>query len=544
MSPGRRLFSLLFFLFICSQVHAQTKYWVFFTDKDTTGFNPYAFFDQNAIARRQKTGLSLYDYSDIPVNPVYIQKVAGLSDSIGNTTRWFNGVGAWIGDANLPAVQHLPFVREVVPMTIHLEPTIGPINFDLPDDSELLNLQIERLQGRQFLEKGFKGKGIRIAVLDVGFKGARNHPAFTHLFKNNQIVETYDFIKHDSDVYHYGTHGTMVLSCLAGVQNDTAMGLAQDAEFLLARTERDMTEWKDEEDNWLAAVEWADQQGAHIVSSSLGYTDRRYFPYQMNGHTSLVSRAANMAAGKGMLVVIAAGNEARNSWKYICTPGDADSALTVGATNPKNDTRASFSSYGPSADGELKPNVVAPGYAWVADGVKYSSAMGTSFATPLVAGFAACVWNMFPEWTNMELYKAIEQSGYLYPYYDYSHGYGTPQASYFLTRKYNETSGEAPVKGKAATFHFDTTNYDFAIILHSMNSEDSTVIPGVDEKLVYYQALDTNGKIARYYVIKPGMDPHAEADKIYSPITLNWDEIPEHGIIRVFFDGYTNEEKY
>jgi subtilisin family serine protease len=540
--PLRRIVFFLLAYCLCSSIaEAQTKYWVFFKDKHAGDFDPYAFFDVNAIGRRLKSGSSLFDYSDLPVSKEYIKQVAKFADSMGNATRWFNGVGAWINPQNLEAVRALPFVKQVVCMSVHLIPLQD--DEDVPDDSELVKLQISSLQGEQFLDNYFKGKGIRIAVLDVGYKGAKTHRAFQHLFKNNQIIETFDFLRHDSDVYRFGSHGTMVLSCLAGMQGDTPMGLAQDAEFLLARTERNFTEWSDEEDSWLAAVEWADQKGAHIVSSSLGYTDRRYFETDMNGHTSLVSRAANLAARKGMLVVIAAGNEARGQWKYICTPGDADSALTVGGTNPKTNFHASFSSFGPSADGDLKPNVVASGYAWVADANSFSSAMGTSFATPFVAGFAACVWNMFPEWDNMKLYKQIEHSGQLYPYFDYAHGYGTPQAGYFVRRKFNEGS-PVPQKPKEPTFHFDTTHYDFAISLHSMNPDDSTVIPDLDKKLVYYHVTDTTGKIIRYYVTKPKIDYDAKPENMYYPVTLNWDEIPEHGTIRVHFDGYTNEQEY
>jgi subtilisin family serine protease len=534
---------LFVFLFIATASQAQTKYWVFFKDKDGSSFNPYAFFDEKAIERREKLGISLADYTDLPVNSDYIRQVAGLADSMGNVSRWFNGVGVWISPGKIDAIRGLPFVKEVVQMNVHLEPT-GANEADTAKDTSLLKLQLIRMQGAQFLDKGFHGKGIRIAVLDVGFRGALKHPAFKHLYANDQIKGTYDFIKHDSDVYGYGEHGTMVLSCIAGMQKDTPMGLAQDAEFLLARTERNFTELKDEEDSWLAAIEWADKNGAHIVSSSLGYTNRRYFQYQMDGQTSLVSRAANLAARKGMLVVIAAGNEARSRWKYICTPGDADSALTVGATDPKTNYHANFSSFGPSADGRLKPNVVAPGIAWVADKEDYSSAMGTSFATPLVAGFAACAWGMFPDWSNMELFEAIEHSGELYPYFDYAHGYGTPQASYFMLRKFNENGPRSPVKGKEATFHFDTTNYDFAIIPHSPNPEDSTLHIGLEEKLFYYEVLDTNRKIVRYYVIKPAADPYGDAGHLFYPITLDWDNIPEHGTIRAHFDGYTNEQSY
>ena len=170
------------------------------------------------------------------------------------------------------------------------------------------------------------------------------------------------------------------------------MGLATGANFLLAITEVSSEPFSEEE-NWLAAVEWAYKNGADIISSSLGYTNNRYFTKDMDGKKSFVVKAASLAARKGMLVINAAGNDGDSEWKVISTPADADSILTIGGVSPETNLHINFSSYGPTADGRMKPNVSAFGEAVVANTKgNVEIAFGTSFATPLVAGFAACAW--------------------------------------------------------------------------------------------------------------------------------------------------------
>ncbi len=173
----------------------------------------------------------------------------------------------------------------------------------------------------------------------------------------------------------------------------------------------------------------------------------------MNGKKSLVARAANMAASKGMLVVNAAGNDGETKWKHLGTPADADSVLSVGGISPESDYHFSFSSYGPTADKRLKPNVCAYGAVMESGKKGLTTTYGTSFASPLVAGFAACAWQTNRRLNNMELFKEIEKSADLYPYFDYAHGYGVPQAGYFINRqKYNEeiTTLPSPVFRRGA----------------------------------------------------------------------------------------------
>ncbi|GAA4387072.1 S8 family serine peptidase [Hymenobacter koreensis] len=378
------------------------------------------------------------DSTDFPLRADYLAQVQAHSDTVLFASRWFNAVACRATPAQQAALKRLPGVRSVEPLeTARMVPARrNPVR---PSESEPLTAEERQLARRQISTLGaealqqaqLNGRGLRIAVLDVGFTGTDAHPAFAHLRRQKRIVATHDFVRNKPDVYHGGAHGTEVLSCLAGVLPDgQPLGLATDAEYLLARTERLHRELYSEELNWLAAAEWADRLGADILNSSLGYTDRRYFREQMNGRTSLVARAANMAARKGMLVVCAAGNDGDDPhWRLIGTPADADSVLAVGALDPDSFLATEFSSCGPAAGGRRKPNVAAFGVVVVANpNGGYSRLEGTSFASPLVAGLAACVWQQDRTLSSMRLFKRLEGAGELFPYFDYAHGFGMPMA--------------------------------------------------------------------------------------------------------------------
>lgn len=438
--------TFLFLFFLPFGLSAQEKYWVYFTDKNGVEFDPYTFFDKKAIERRQLHGIPLNDYSDIPVNPDYITEVSTYCDSISYSTRWFNALAVYGNDQQMEMVRSLPFVASVEPMEWYESRLARKIQ--LSDFSQgqmnLLKGQTARMGGEWFNKWNLNGKGIRVCVIDAGFSGFLQCEALRHTVKREYVIDTYDFVRKDKSVYHGHSHGTMVASCIAGKIDSVQLGLAPNAEFLLARTEKAFSDRLREEENWLAAMEWADQHGAQIINSSLGYTSSRYFRADMNGKAGLISRAATMAAHKGILVVSSAGNEGDGAWKIVASPGDADSILTVGGINPWTGLHASWSSYGPSSDKRIKPNVSAFGNAMVGHGNGYTEQVGTSFSSPLVVGFAACLMQMHPEWKNMELLSNIEKSGDLYPYYDYAHGYGVPQALAF---------SDSVVKDSSVTFH-------------------------------------------------------------------------------------------
>ncbi|UOQ68208.1 S8 family serine peptidase [Hymenobacter volaticus] len=421
------------------------RYWVELHDKAGVKFEPATYFHPAAQARRQRQHLPPADFTDLPVSPVYLRAVQAHADTVLFVSRWFNAVACRATAAQAAVLATLPGVQQVIELPeVALHPALRSAVAAVTSsgdkatisvaDRQLARQQTRTLGADAFRRAGLDGRGLRIAIFDVGFNGADRHPAFRQLFAEKKVVASYDFVRQTTNVFHGGTHGLEVLSCLAGrLPDGTLLGLAPGAEYLLARTERMNREVYTEELDWLAAVEWADRNGADIINSSLGYTSRRYFPEDMNGRTSLVARAAELAVRKGILVVNAAGNDGDNDdWRTVGTPADADSVLAVGGVNPDTGLHLDFSAYGPSASKRLKPNVAAFGTVLAASPGGYSRIDGTSFASPLVAGFAACAWQAQRKLPVMALFTEIEQSASLYPYYDYAHGYGIPQATVAL----------------------------------------------------------------------------------------------------------------
>ncbi|CAG5078417.1 S8 family serine peptidase [Parvicella tangerina] len=421
------LFSLCW---VTASFFSQQKYWVFLADKDGVEFDPYTYFDAKAIERRIKNDIPICHESDKPLKTDYYTAVSHLSDTVTGHSRWFNAMACILTEEQCQEVSALSFVKEVVPM---MSTAFMAEEFKFGDlkngEKLLLKEQTKWLGADVFREKEITGNGVRICIIDAGFPSVDYADEFEHLRGN--IKGTWDFHKNRSDVYRFNNHGAAVLSCVGGTTEDGVdIGMATGSEYLLARTELIFKEGLSEEEDWLMAVEWADKNGADIINSSLGYTTSLYFKEDMDGETALISRAANMAARKGILVVNAAGNDGDGYWKYIGAPADADSVLTVGGINPWTGIHTSFSSYGPTADMRMKPNVSAFGHVIAANGKgKLSETQGTSFASPLMAGYAACVMEMYPDLKVMEIYQMIEASSHLYPYFDYAHGFGIPNAS-------------------------------------------------------------------------------------------------------------------
>ena len=449
------------FAMLSSMVLAQDKcFWVFFTDKNDTQFDPYSYFDAKAIERYQQCGADLYDISNYPLNASYVNTVGSYSTEVFGESRWLNAIGIEATDDNVALIAQLPFVarvQEIVsdgtlasltnvdsddlraqqshPESTSVDCFIVPPRNDDDNPVDILTDQLKRFGGQHFIDHGINGKGLRICVMDGGFPKVNTHPAFKHLRDNNQILKTYNFPNKKEDVYGWSSHGTCVLSCIAGINDDgQLLGLATGAEFLLARTEIDPEPFK-EEVWWAQGAEWADKNGADIINSSLGYGKDRHWTKDMDG-TSYVAKAANKAVEKGILICNSAGNEGDDKrWMTIITPADAENVLTVGGIdNDLDDYRhIYFSSYGPTVDKRKKPNVVAFGTAEVAEpnNGRYSNASGTSFSSPLTAGFCACAWQTRRDLTALQMKAEIEKSADLYPYFDYAYGYGVPQAAYF-----------------------------------------------------------------------------------------------------------------
>ena len=479
--------SLMMLLFAAQ---AQNVYWVFLTDKAGTTFDPYSYFDAKAIERYNQCGADLYDQSNYPLNSSYVSGVDALATEEVGTSRWMNAVGVVATAEQAAQIEQLPYVARVQMIGGDMQLAWRPTDVsDVSDQSDftdtMLTDQLHRMQGDLFRAKGINGKGIRIAVLDGGFPKVNTHIAFKHLRDNGQILKTWNFPNRKENVYGWNGHGTMTLSNIAGRDdNGKDLGLATGAEFLLARTEVEPEPFK-EEVWWMQAMEWADKNGANLISSSLGYGKDRYYTRDMNGR-SYVAKAGNMAMRKGILVVSSAGNEGDDEkWKFIVTPSDADSVLCIGGIENSltGYEHIAFASFGPTADGRQKPNVCAFAHTRAATphggANKFQMVYGTSFSCPLVAGFAACAWQVSKGKTAKEMFDLIQKSADLYPYCDYAFGYGVPQASFFL---------EKQASAKPA-FRFEKQSETSVSVIPLQS--DSTVH-------LFYKDIAADGKIIKY----------------------------------------------
>tara|TARA_B110000116_G_C16795405_1_gene566368 strand:+ start:1017 stop:2645 length:1629 start_codon:yes stop_codon:yes gene_type:complete len=451
-------------LFISISTFAQQdsityKYWVEFTDKDNSVFsvnNPEYFLSQRAIERRNSQNISI-QIQDLPINNWYVDSIRNLGFEIINCSKWFNGVMLTTNDSLLSNKIDLPFVKSIYyfgnwnknksnqKIKSKLE-----TDFSKVDYGESFN-QLAMLKGDILHNKNLKGGGLVIAVLDAGFNKVNQMDAFEKLFSNNRILGTRDFVKKNNDVFQGHSHGMMVLSTMGSENEEQIIGTSPEASFWLLRSEDGDSENLIEEYNWLCAAEFSDSVGADIINSSLGYTtfddDNQNHTYSdMDGRTTPVSIAANIASRKGMIVVSSAGNSGSNSWHYIGAPADADSILSIGAIDENRDF-AWFSSYGPTSDGRVKPTVVAQGRNTIVatsdNGVLAGN--GTSFSSPVIAGMTACLWQAHPNRTNMEIINAIILSSHLHENPNDSLGYGLPNfalADLLLTAPRNQSISE------------------------------------------------------------------------------------------------------
>ncbi|MEL6133168.1 MAG: S8 family serine peptidase, partial [Bacteroidota bacterium] len=314
-------------------------------------------------------------------------------------------------------------------------------------------------------EKGMTGKGVRVAVFDAGFPGTDTIEVFQKMREEDRLIATYDFVDNDPFVFHKSSHGTQVLSTIAAYLPGKMIGTAPDASFVLCRTENSGSERHVEEYNFLKAVEFADSVGVDIIHASLGYTafdpgEGDYTYEDMDGNTAITTKAVDMAAARGILVTISAGNEGSSKWHYIAAPCDADTVLCVGSVD-KYTKHSRFSSYGPTYDGRIKPDVVALGTrtTLASPSGTLTAGNGTSYAGPLMAGFVACLKQAHPERSHTEIIQAVRLSGDQAWNPDSAYGYGVPNAlvadEYLSSEKdlmkVVVEAGEMPRRGRKPT---------------------------------------------------------------------------------------------
>ena len=441
-------FLLIFLIGISINLSGQIapdKYYIQFTDKNNSPYsieNPEEFLSQRAINRRNRFDISITE-NDIPVNTTYIQGVASFGVQILNPTKWLNGVTIFTTNSSIIyQIEALPYVSSVRKVNTSketvsdkLENIKGEVANNYAYQKSITTLdyglsyaQIEQLNGIKLHENGFQGEGMVIAVLDAGFTGVIEHPVFEYMWDNNRVLGTKDFVYIGGNVYEGHEHGKMVLSCIAAYLPGEMIGTAPEAEFWLLRSEEGPHENIIEEYNWVSAAEFADSVGADVINSSLSYFDFdmpewTYDVTDMDGNTAISTIGADIAASKGMIIC----NSAGNSGTYVGAPADGDSVFTVGSVD-LNGIRSSFSSIGPTADGRIKPNVMACGQgATVAVGDNgISTANGTSFSSPIMAGMVACLWQSHPEMSAMEVQESIMESGSTAGDPDNLYGWGIP----------------------------------------------------------------------------------------------------------------------
>ena len=438
---------LIVFLFFNVISISATDYYfhVAFTDKNNTPFtlsNPSAYLSARAIARRAAFGLSC-DSTDLPVNSTYVTAVKNLGVYVHSASKWMNSVNVLVSDSSIMSqVRALQFVKKVqYTGKANATPPLVPRQ-KFPKATEVLNYgsaatQINQVNGSYLHNLGYTGTGIHVGVLDAGFNNANINVGFDSMRIENRLLGIKN-ISGTADIYALHQHGANVLSIMTGNLPSQYLGSAPDASFWLIRTEVDPTEYLVEVDFWVSGIEFADSVGVDVVNSSLGYTTfddpSMNFTYaDMNGLVSRASRAATLAAGKGIIVCNSAGNNGNitDTWHYIGSPADADRILTVGSVTSTG-IASSFSSYGPTSDMRDKPDITAMGTSTAIINtsgiVNYGN--GTSYSSPVIAGMMACFLQYVKAnrsyYTIDNILHSVISSGSLYGYYNPQMGNGIP----------------------------------------------------------------------------------------------------------------------
>ncbi len=508
---------ILLFIFLgLIQTCFASKYWITFTDKLNTPYSvsqPDQYLSERAIQRRDNQGINI-DIKDLPVNDSYVDSIMNSGNFVLlGKSKWFNAVILDTKDTlALDSIQNYTFVNQIRQVKLFkkpLEEKIIPL-----EDKSIINAsvvyhypygygynQLALHNAYQLQDMGFRGQGMHIAVIDAGFFNADQLDGLQHVFEDGRILSTKDFVAGGDSVYEDHYHGAAVLSVIAGKQEGVFIGSAPEASFHLLRTEDAGSETWLEEYNWVLAAEYADSVGADIINTSLGYSEfddtlQNHTYADMDGNTTVIAIASDIAASKGILLCTSAGNSGASPWQYITTPADADSVLTVGAVDSLG-IRAPFSSVGPSSDGDVKPNVCSVGWntymisPWANEIMQGN---GTSFSSPMMAGMVACLWQALPDKSNMDIKMLVEQSSSQYNAPDSLLGFGIPD----FYKIYNEQTG----------VEYLTPQQDIIERVFPVPFQQNTQVVYVssNNQMVYLELLTTEGKIiySKGYKVKTG----------------------------------------
>lgn len=450
----KKLITFIIFTVVAFRISAQftpgdtLKYRISLKDKAATEYSlqkPEKYLSLKSIERRKKQGLAI-DSTDLPVCKKYVDAIRRTGVHVLVTGKWDNFVTVSCNDSTLiDEIAKLPFVRStervwkgVAQKSMQRDSLINkPVRSDSLYGPAIAQISMSR--GNLLHDAGFKGQGMTIAVIDAGFHNADKIEAM----KNINILGVRDFVNPEADIYAESSHGMAVLSCMAMNQPNVMIGTAPEASYWLLRSEDDYSENLVEQDYWAAAIEFADSVGVDVVNTSLGYysfddPSKNYRYRDLDGRHALMSREASKVADKGMVLVCSAGNSGANSWKKITPPGDAENVITVGAIGRKG-TLAVFSSVGNTADGRVKPDVVAVGLGSNVMGTdgNLSRANGTSFSSPIMCGMVTCLWQACPELTAKQVIELVRKSGDRADFPDNIYGYGVPD----LWKAYSSVKG-------------------------------------------------------------------------------------------------------
>ena len=445
----KQLYVFLIFL-VATGAFAQEDAWVYFKDKPSTSYYlnaPLEMLTQRALDRRVNQNIAL-DSKDVPIESDYVNQVkASLGIQVKAQSKWLNALHIRGSAADINALKSKSFVDKID----FANKTLNQANklvkqyktkvASKTKDAKITfaygtsQNQIEMLKGTVLHQQNFTGSGKIIAVLDGGFPGVNTVLPFARLRNNNQILGGYNYVGRDPNFYTGDTHGSYVLSTMGGYKEGELVGTAPDASYYLFITEDGANENPIEESLWVEAAEEADRLGVDIINTSLGYFDFDNSAYnhtysQMNGNTTFISRGADIAFSRGMIVVTSAGNSGGSSEPHIAAPADAFNVISVGAVTATK-LKASFSSIGPSFDNRVKPEVMAQGAASVLSDEKGNivTANGTSFSSPILAGMIACLWQALPNKTNREIRDLVIQSADRFNSPTPQYGYGIPNFS-------------------------------------------------------------------------------------------------------------------
>jgi len=425
-------------------------YLVSFSDKNNSQYsidNPSVFLSQKSIARRIKNNIAI-DSNDLPVNSDYIDSLLLYNISVYNTTKWLNAALVIIETPlQLSQTNSLSIVDAVSYLAPFIASKEGSKDEFYANTKFKAKAKEEGMPAAKFkstrnriamvdldplLNDSFNGRGVDIAVFDNGFNSVDRIEAFKHLYRENRIKAVRNFTNDGKGLYSSGSHGTAVLSTMAGIIDGEFLGSATGANYYLFQTEDNRYEYPIEEVNWLLAAEYADSIGVDIITSSLVYSrfDNSSLDHtheQLDGQTAIISIAAHTASAKGIVVFNSAGNEGGGSWQKICFPSDADGIFTIGAVD-QDKILAKFSSTGNSADGRIKPDLVAEGFQTpiIDTKGKVVLANGTSFSTPFMAGAVATFMQANSDIKAVELYDAIIKSANMHSKADSLMGFGIP----------------------------------------------------------------------------------------------------------------------